>query len=455
MPPRGAGPRGALAAACTAAAAIAITTAAAQEPSSPAILTLEAAVSEALRNAADVRVAELQVRGAENDLAAARTNRLPSFDGSLLGGELLHDLEFRYEKGAFGTFPGIGPIPDADTKLTTERTFTTIFSASATQPLSQLYRIGQGIQVKSVEREIAGEDLRLARQSVINETRRSYYQALQLQSGLSASEEAIRLYEELERVVSENVAQQTALTSDALEVKARLARQRYEALKLRNGLESTKESINRLMGRDLGTPFALEEAPEAEDAGADLAQARSRALSQRPEIREARLKAEQAGAAARMKRSEYFPDVSLSLRYVRLGNFDQVVPENFSSIGVFASWEPFDWGRRSRELAQKQVAQEQAGVMAKDAEQMILLEVNARHRELTASRALLEAARVAEEAAREKLRVTSGRYAQQAALLKDVLQDQTSLSQATHDYQQALLSFWTARADFEKALGED
>jgi outer membrane protein TolC len=40
-------------------------------------------------------------------------------------------------------------------------------------------------------------------------------------------------------------------------------------------------------------------------------------------------------------------------------------------------------------------------------------------------------------------------------LLKDVLIAQTSLSNANYEYQEALLSFWTAKADFEKALGED
>jgi hypothetical protein len=40
-------------------------------------------------------------------------------------------------------------------------------------------------------------------------------------------------------------------------------------------------------------------------------------------------------------------------------------------------------------------------------------------------------------------------------LLKDVLQGQVSLEQSNSDYQQALLSVWNSRADFERALGED
>jgi outer membrane protein TolC len=40
-------------------------------------------------------------------------------------------------------------------------------------------------------------------------------------------------------------------------------------------------------------------------------------------------------------------------------------------------------------------------------------------------------------------------------LLSDVLQSQAFLAEATHEYQRALLAFWTAKAEFEKALGED
>jgi outer membrane protein TolC len=47
------------------------------------------------------------------------------------------------------------------------------------------------------------------------------------------------------------------------------------------------------------------------------------------------------------------------------------------------------------------------------------------------------------------------KYRLDAVLFKDVLQAQTSLANANYDYQKALLSFWTAKADFEKAIGEN
>ncbi len=49
--------------------------------------------------------------------------------------------------------------------------------------------------------------------------------------------------------------------------------------------------------------------------------------------------------------------------------------------------------------------------------------------------------------------MTANKYAQQAALLKDVLAAQASLGQANDQYRQAALAFWQARANFETAVG--
>jgi outer membrane protein TolC len=39
--------------------------------------------------------------------------------------------------------------------------------------------------------------------------------------------------------------------------------------------------------------------------------------------------------------------------------------------------------------------------------------------------------------------------------MSDVLESQATLAEANHQFQEALLGYWTAQAEFEKALGED
>jgi outer membrane protein TolC len=157
----------------------------------------------------------------------------------------------------------------------------------------------------------------------------------------------------------------------------------------------------------------------------------------------------------RAKKAEYIPDISMEFNTLAFVNYGRFMPAQSSSIGVSLSWEPFDWGRKKQEIAEKQRTIEQASNAQEDAVSSVLIEVNEKFRKLRQSRAQLRVARLTQQTAVESLRVVKNKYAVQAALLKDVLQGQVSLEQSNSDYQEALMSFWNARADFERALGED
>jgi len=417
-------------------------------------LTLEEAITMALRDNRQVKTAALEVSKSEDRLAAVRTRRLPEFKVSALSSQLLSSLDFKFEQGVFGNFPGIGPIPSADTTISTPRRPTTVVVGQINQPLSQLYRIGLNLKQLGVGREIAEQQAQAQRLAVINNVKRTYYAILQTQSALGASLEAIKLFRELDRVTGEYVVQQVALKAEGLEVKTRLAKSEYEASTLRDQLATQKEQLNQLLGRDVNAEFTVSPVQALNFYEVDIAAARARAMEQRPEVREARLKLKQAEYDRRIKKSEYLPDVSLSFNYVSSININ-FVPRQMSSVGILASWEPFDWGRKKRELKEKSRTIEQSEYSLRETENAVLTEVNAKFRKLEQTRQLLAIGRLTEETAREQARVMSNRYTAQAAMLKDVLQAQSSLSEANYQYQQALLAVWAARADFEKAIGGD
>jgi len=84
-----------------------------------------------------------------------------------------------------------------------------------------------------------------------------------------------------------------------------------------------------------------------------------------------------------------------------------------------------------------------------------VVEINSRFRTVAEKRAILRVVQMAQNATREKLRVKSNQYQIQAALLPDVLQVRADLADATDRYQQALMGFWTAKADFDHSVGEE
>ena len=414
-------------------------------------LTLEQAIGIALRDNRPVKNAQLSISKAGDELAATRTLRLPSMNLYALASQQLVKQDANLDNSSSSIITGVAPF----FSIGIPRKPTSIFAGQILQPLSQQYRIGLTIEQAGLARDVEGEKLRQVNQSTVNQVKQTYYGILQTQSALDSLLEAIRYYRELDRVMGDNVAQQVSLKADSLEVKTRLAKAEYEALNLTNQLATAKEQLNNQLGRDVRTEFRVAAVPDVNGFDADLALARSRALEQRPEVREVRLKVKQAEVDRRIKKSEYIPEVSLGFTYMSFRNFDQVVPKNSASIGVVVKWEVFDWGRKKNQLAEKDRAIEQTRNALHEAESLVLIEVGDKFRKLQQTRQALVVAQLNQETGRENIRVSTNKYKVKAVLLSDVLQTQATLADADYQYQQALLAYWTARADYEKAIGAD
>ena len=136
-------------------------------------------------------------------------------------------------------------------------------------------------------------------------------------------------------------------------------------------------------------------------------------------------------------------------------NQSNFVPRSVTGIGVQVEWEVFDWGRKKKEVAEKTRTVSQADNNLVETESQVMMEVNHKYRTLQESCQLIRIAKLAQTTARANVQLVTYKYRLDAVLLKDVLHAQTSLANADYDYQKALLSFWTAKADFEKAIGED
>jgi outer membrane protein TolC len=433
-----------------------LTVPAQQSAAAPAeTLTLDQAISFALRDNREVQNAQLGVGKAEDDVAAARTYRLPKIEFNALAGQQLVSPDFTFTKGVLGEYQNVGPIPDRDIKMSTPSRPTAILFGQVTQPLSQLHRIRLNIKQAALSTDIAREQLRGQEQSVINNVKRTYYSIVQTQSALQSVRQALAFYRELERVTGDYVTQQVALKADDLEVKTRLAKTEIEELTVGNQLMTLREQLNQLMGRDIRAEFRVSAIQEPSLFETDLAAARTHALEQRPEIREARLRVQQAEVAKRVKKSEYIPDVSLAFTYASPRNFDEFVPKNFAAAGVSVSWEVFDWGRKKHQLAEKQKTIEQANNSLRDAENNVMIEVGAKLRDLQQAGQSLRVAKLRQETAQENMRVSVNKYKLVATLFSNVLQTQATLADADYEYQKALQTYWTAKAEYEKSIGAD
>lgn len=418
------------------------------------ILRLDDAVSLALQHNWLVKNSVLEAQKYDFEVSTARSRRLPQFQFSMLGGELLQPFDFTFQKGVFGTYPGVGPIPGTNAKVHTPAVFTTYLTGSIDQPLTQQYKIGLGIHATELGRDIAREDVRAERQKIAAEVRNAYFDLIAIQSNVDAARDAVKTLEEAQRVTAQYVAEKTVLRADALDVDARLAKSRYDLSVAQDGLATQREALNQLLGRDITTPFRVDFVPEQDTNDLTLESARQEALTNRPEMREAALKEKQAEYDRRLAKAEYIPDLSLEVRYQGINNV-QVLPQNVATAGFFLTWEPFDWGRRHNKVLEASKTIEQARNGIQETESQIAVEVGAKYRKWQEVSLLLEASRTAHEAAVEQLRETNNKYKQQASLLKDLLEAQAKSSETNAQYQEALSSYWSAFAELRKAIGEE
>jgi len=416
------------------------------------VISLDKAIDQALLNNRTAKNARLEVGKSEDRTAAARTRLLPVFKFNAGVAKPLSTFDTTFEKGVFG------PVPTEDTVITSTTDPTAAIVGQVQQPLSQLHRIKLQIKQQEMATEISRAQLSATEQALVNEVKRSYYAILQSQGAAQAAEANIKLYRELDRVTGEYVVQQVVLKTEHMDVQTRVAKAEFDLMSIQNQLLAQKEQLNHLLGRDVRTEFAVSSADETALAvmrETDLISARERALEHRPEIREARLRIGQAKLDKRIKKSEFIPDVSLTANYATTFSYSNFVPRSLSGVGVQVEWEVFDWGRKKREVAEREKSITEASNSLADVESQVVMEVNARFRQMQESRQLLKVAKLAQTQARANVQLVTYKYRLDAVLLKDVLQAQTVLANSDYDYQKALLAFWTAKADFEKAIGEE
>ena len=419
-----------------------------------AVLTLDQALVLAKANNRDLKLFGLDIGKQREALGEARTHLYPRFDTSVLAAELLTPLDFTIKKGQFGTFSGTGPIPGSNTNLHTPARPIAIASVTATQPLTQLIRIHLFIADQRLKVDAAQLSFDQREQKLIDDVRHSYYQVLQSQIQYESQQSVVKYLEELLQLTDRRFSQHAALEADRLSVKAEVAKATYQLTTIEDTLADNKEALNHLLGRRVQTEFSVELVPATLPEQEDLPAARATALERRPEMKLAANRVRQADLATRSEKTHYIPDVSIQASYLSPANIN-FLPQNIGSVGALLTWQPWDWGEKRHKVRQAALAEQQAGLSLEDTREQILVEVDSNFRHLREARALLAVTEAIRDAEIERLRNQKEAYSQQSILLTDLLKQQSSLADAESQYHQAVLACWSARADFQKTLGEE
>ena len=417
-------------------------------------LTLDDAIAIAIKNNRDITSSSHSVANADLAIETAKSYRLPQFSVEMLSGQSLTEVGVDFPAGAFGVFEGIGPVPAVNTTVTSPRRPMVFAQASVAQPITQLIKTNLNVKATAVGRDIEQERRRQTIQTTAANVRKAYYALLQVDASLRAAETVLDASRALDTVVGERVVQRVALKGDGLQSQLNVAEAEQERLTLQNTRAEREEQFNLLLGRDPSTPAVVVPVPIVDTSKIDLQTVIAEAVERRADVRAARLRVDQTELQQRVTNAGRIPEVSVALSYQSFFNTD-LLPRNQTSVGLQVKWEPWDWGRRQREARERGNDIEQAKLSLRQLEDKVRIEVAKSYRDIQQARGQVLLARASQEVARDRVRVTTERIKVAAALPVDGLSADRELAESAVREQDALSGYWSARAAYEQAIGED
>lgn len=381
----------------------------------PAPLTVEDAVTLALRNNPLSRAAGSEVRAAQAGVGAARARSNPTLTV---------------------TPTVIGPA-GADSELLVSQPLEVSGTRSARTGVAKA-----GLTVARSQAIVATRDL-------VRDVKRGYYELLRAQETLALQEESVTTAEEFERIARRQVEVGSRPGIDLTQLQVELTRTRGQRLQGESAVHLAAANLNTLMGRPPGTPVSTASRLAFSPDPADTLLTTEAVLDRRAEVAAEQGQLAALKEQARLIRTEGRPDLVLS---GRLGSFTHT--PRVGGVGLGVSLPLFDYGSRRRRLRQTAALADAQAARVEVTRAQVRLDVEsamtrlqtARELTLQYQQGLLEQAKRLAEA--ERVRFQTG-----AGSPLSVLEAQRTYRSVLSDYYGALAAQEQAKAELEWALG--
>jgi outer membrane protein TolC len=251
---------------------------------------------------------------------------------------------------------------------------------------------------------------------------------------------------------------------DVLRARVELANERPHLIQARNAYRIGKNNLLNLLGVNLPNtiwediPLELSGKLEARPYETDLPSALARALEKRPEL--AALRKAEALRREDMitARSAYKPTASIFGGYEwQSPLYENDLGSDFSGwiAGAQTSWNLFDGQLTRGKVIESRARYESSKLDVDDMGRQIELDVRTAYSNFIEAREILESQKTVQEEAEEALRLAEARASAGSGTQLDVLDAQTSLTQARTTQVQALHDYSVALARLQRAMGED
>jgi len=417
-------------------------------PRAPLQLSLKRAVEIATspEGSAQVQLSTEAWKQARARSAEARAALLPDLEASFNDRNQTTNLE------AYG-FTGIHvPIPGF-TFPTMVGPYTTVDArASVNQSVFDFGSIRR-YQGSKAGVSAAKSDVDASEEQVAGQVARAYLASIKADADVETAKANVTLSQ---AVLTQAENQKKAGTGTGIEVtraKVQLSNDQQRLLVAENGRRRAYLQLLRVMGLRLDTEVQLTDALHYEpvDAGT-LADARAKALKERPDYRAQQEREANARLEASATKLERLPSLAAFGDYGSIGtSLNNALPTR--TIGISLRVPVFDGGRRDARRAETASQYHAETVRTNDLKEQIELDVRLALDSLQSADDEVKVAKAGLELSENELAQARRRYAAGVANSLEVTDAQTRLERARDNQTAALYNYNAARIDLSQALG--
>ena len=332
----------------------------AQQPETPTArrITLPEAVDLALAHNHGVRLAQLSVQEKDRAKDVAKSDYFPQVRNDTTLVHLTDTQLVEIPAGGLGVV-GVTPVPSQTLILNQGGVSAATNGTGVVQPLTQLFRVKAANDIARAEAEATRGKARGVEDQTALRVHQIYYRILIADVRRRAVLAKIQASEDLQRERIQQVRYGSALQADLIESRAHALQARQELLTTELQRSDLQMQLNDTMGLPLSTSLLLDPAVSPPSERCEREACVGAALDSHPEIAEARAKVEKAASAVRLAKYALIPDVEAFARY----SFQNNVPflaDRFGTVGIRASVDLFDGGRKRAVLRERETQLAQA-----------------------------------------------------------------------------------------------
>jgi outer membrane protein len=305
-------------------------------------------------------------------------------------------------------------------------------------------------------------------QDALLDTRTAYYDALLAQEQITVHEASVKLLQNERDDQQRRYKAGTVPEFNVLRADVQLANERPLLIQARNSFRIAKNNLSNALGYNLPTniwediPIHFSDKLDAAPYQVDLPSAIARAIETRSELVALRKTEDLQKLNIVNARSGYKPQLQVFAGYTWYNaQYAFGVPleldQKFQgyNAGAQVSWDIFDGMLTRGKVVQARADYERSKNDLADETRQIELQVRTAYSDFVEANEVLDSQKTVQAEAEEALREARARFDAGTGTQLDVLDAETSLTQARATDVQALHDYDTARAKLERAIGED